>query len=91
MQINKAMPDTDHAYSEWINTYSSDDYMEMPAKVERIIDTAGLKVPYGALPSHSKRCSLHEMAALDWAPSDVSRFHPSGGRCETVPFCQAFR
>jgi thiaminase len=47
-QIAEALPDSNHEYREWIQTYASEDYLELPAKHEHLIDTLGPAQPYGA-------------------------------------------
>ena len=47
-QIAEALPDSSHEYREWILTYASEDYLELPAKHEHLIDTLGPAQPYGA-------------------------------------------
>lgn len=47
LQVAKAMPDADHAYVEWVSTYSAPTYQEVPAKLEQLIEDVGRKVPYG--------------------------------------------
>ena len=49
MQIQEALPDSSHEYVEWILTYASEEYLELPAKHEHLIDTLGPAQPYGAL------------------------------------------
>ena len=46
-QVAKAMPDADHAYMEWVTTYSAPTYQEVPAKLEQLIEDVGNKVTYG--------------------------------------------
>ena len=47
LQVAKAMPDADHAYMEWVSTYSAPTYQEVPAKLEQLIEDVGNKVTYG--------------------------------------------
>ena len=47
-QVAKGLPDADNAYMEWVTTYSSPAYHEVPAKLEQLIEEIGPKVPYGA-------------------------------------------
>ena len=47
VQIAEALPDSSHEYREWILTYASEDYLELPAKHEHLIDTLGPVQPYG--------------------------------------------
>ena len=47
-QIAEALPGSSHEYREWIQTYASEDYLELPAKHEHLIDTLGPAQPYGA-------------------------------------------
>jgi len=48
MQIQEALPDSSHEYVEWILTYASEEYLELPAKHEHLIDMLGPAQPYGA-------------------------------------------
>ena len=48
VQIQQALPDSNHEYLEWILTYASEEYLELPAKHEHLIDTLGPAQPYGA-------------------------------------------
>ncbi len=56
------MPDADHAYMEWVTTYSAPTYQEVPAKLEQLIEDVGNKVTYGGEPvlactsGHLSRC-----------------------------------
>ena len=47
-QIRAALPNSSHEYVEWILTYASEEYLELPAKHEHLIDTLGPAQPYGA-------------------------------------------
>ena len=52
VQIQEALPDSSHEYVEWILTYASEEYLELPAKHEHLIDTLGPAQPYGAPRPH---------------------------------------
>ena len=68
MQVAKAMPDADHAYMEWVTTYSAPTYQEVPAKLEHLIEDVGHEVPYGErllpLPTLQETSACHSMPAL---------------------------
>ena len=48
-QLAAAYPDLDHEYADWVRTYSSPDYLKIPASAEAVLDESGAAEPYGEL------------------------------------------
>ena len=81
MQIAKAMPEADHAYMEWVTTYSAATYQEVPAKLEHLIEEVGTKVSYGESHIHwSSSVTLWSRWML-LTPTKPTRYLPT--RCTT--------
>ena len=48
-QLAKAYPKAEHAYTEWIRTYSSDTYLALPAAKEVLLNRLGKAAEFGEL------------------------------------------
>ena len=46
-ELAAAHPGVDHAYSEWIKTYSSAEYLALPAANEALLDKMATHPEYG--------------------------------------------
>lgn len=46
-ELAEAFPSAQHAYSEWVATYSSPEYLALPAAKEELLNMLGASADYG--------------------------------------------
>lgn len=63
-----------HPYGEWITTYGSPEYEELPEKQEELLNAVGLAQPYGV-----SQCCGESL----WRRFNGNRSMPQSSRCKT--------